>query len=110
MSEIQMHDVMNAEVKVDVYDGPNCDQHRKEFYIYCDGDKDGDTSVDDIVIKLAELPAGAKVCISYPICPDCGTPRMDDMKCEDGAYKIIGHDDKCDCGFDWINWAEEQYS
>lgn len=105
------HEIMRAEVKADVYSGKNCNQVKKHFEIYCDGDMDSDTSDEDIVIKLAELPPGARVSITYPCCPKCALPREDKFKQMDGGtLKIVGHKSKCQCGFNWNNWVLNTYS
>lgn len=108
---MQLHSIMTAEVKVDCYSGENCDQHRKYFDMYCDGDMEGgENGEDQIVIDLAQLPPGAKITVQYPVCPECGTAREDSMQFVEGVYKIVGHPDMCQCGFDWKNWAEEEYA
>ena len=108
MKEAQLHTIMRAEVKVDCYSGETCDKHRKYFNIFCDGDmQDDDSSEKKLIIKLAELPPGAVVTVSYPCCPECGIPREDKFS---SSMKIIGHKDKCDCGFDWVNWTEAEYA
>jgi hypothetical protein len=84
---------MWAELQVDVYDGPNCDQHRKYWNAYTDGDMQDDNFEGDLVLSLKNYPHGTKVTISIPECPKC--------------YETT---DTCNCGFDWKNWVEEQYS
>jgi len=108
---MKFHPTMTAEVKVDCYAGETCDQHRKYFDMYCDGDMDGGECAEkEIVINLEHLPPGALITVKYPRCPSCGQPREDSMNFVEGVYKITGHPDTCDCGFDWHKWADEQYS
>lgn len=108
MENMQLHVVMTAKVEVDCYAGPECDQHRKYFNIFCDGDmQDDNSSEKKLTIKLAELPPGAIVTVSYPCCPDCGTPREDKFS---PSMRIVGHAKKCHCGFDWVKWTDEQFS
>ena len=105
-----MINVMVTDVEVDIYDGPKCDQHRKYFNTYCEGDMASEEHSEDLIIKLADLPVGAKITVGYPSCPECTLPRMDKMKSHDGKWEIIGHEEKCECGFDWIKWIEKNYS
>lgn len=91
--EIRYHEIMRAEIKVDIYDGPKCDQHRKYWNAYADGDKQDDSFSEDIKLSLDMFPPGTKVSIEVPCCPECGVPI-----------------DLCDCGFDWKIWVEERYS
>lgn len=111
MSKHRLHRIMRAEVKADCYAGETCDQVRNHFEIYCDGDMQAYTSREDLKIRLADLPAGAVVEVSYPCCPSCGAPRMDKFKsARGGAMRIVGHAEKCDCGFDWQEWVLNEYS
>lgn len=107
----RMHEIMRSEVVADCYCGETCDQVITMFRSYCDGDKDSDEHKDDIVLKLSELPAGAVISVSYPCCPECGTPREEDYeRITGGRLKIIGHKPQCHCGFDWNNWILGRYS
>lgn len=102
---------MESEVVADVYGGENCDEVTTYFKTYCDGDKESDTHNDDIILELRTLPPGAKIKVEYPCCPSCGMPRMDKMEMLPGGHmNVIGHEEKCECGFDWENWVLEQYS
>jgi hypothetical protein len=108
---VEYQPIMTAEVKVDCYSGETCDKQRKYFDMYCDGDMEGgESDQKQIIIDLGQLPPGALVVVNYPRCPSCGQPREDSMEFVDGVYKIIGHHDKCDCGFNWIEWAESKYA
>jgi len=101
--------IMTAKVKVDFYAGEKCDEQRKFFNIYCAGDKQDDDCHDEqLIVRLSELPPGAQVLVEYPCCPDCGWPREDVF--EQGKGTIIGHAEKCHCGFDWLKWVETQYA
>lgn len=108
---MRLHETMHTEVVADCYGGETCDQASTKFRSYCDGDKDSYEHTDDIVIRLAELPAGAVISVSYPCCPECGSPREDEMESlGNGRMKIAGHKAECQCGFDWNNWILGQYS
>ena len=86
-------DIMWAEIKVDCYDGKECDRHRKYWNAYADGDMQDENISGNLEISLDQYPPGTKVIISIPECPECDETS-----------------DTCSCGFDWKNWAEEQYS
>ena len=106
-----MHQVMRSEVKADVYGGEQCDQVTKHFETYCDGDMGSDTHTEDIVIKLSDLPPGAKISVEYPCCPKCSLPRSDEFeRLDGGSLRIIGHKSTCDCGFDWDEWVQSEFS
>lgn len=106
MNNLSYYDIMNTEVVADCYSGENCDEVKKQFKTYCDGDMESDIHLDDIVIRLSELPVGARIKVEYPGCPECDMPRFDIFK----NNKIVGHADKCDCGFDWNQWILNNYS
>jgi hypothetical protein len=91
--ELGMRPVMWAELKVDLYDGPNCDQHRLYWDGYADGDKDGGPIGTTLTLEAATFPPGTKIRISVPICPKCGETS-----------------ETCECGFDWKQWAENKYA
>jgi len=106
-----MRETMRTVVETDIYYGDSCNEHKNHFTTYCDGDMSSDTHTDDIVVKLGDLPAGATISVQYPTCPNCDLAREDTFEhLKGGRMKIIGHAEKCDCGFDWLNWIEEQYS
>jgi hypothetical protein len=107
---IVMRTLMRSEVKPDCYDGETCDQIKNRFETYCEGDKDSDTHRDDLVIRVDELPPGAKVLVQYPCCPDCGLTRETLREFKDGCWPIVGHAEKCSCGFDWTEWVYDQYA
>ncbi|WP_416778178.1 hypothetical protein ACNFJN_08285 [Xenorhabdus budapestensis] len=85
-----------GEVKADVY-SEICDEH-KFIEISCDGDMESDTA-EKITFDVKRWPVGTKITVSVPCCPTCGL----DAEFQDSAGK-------CECGFDWRDWAEEQYS
>ncbi|RAW91285.1 MULTISPECIES: hypothetical protein [unclassified Photorhabdus] len=87
-----------GEVKADVYAGENCDAHNPFIEIYCDGDMESDTA-GKITFDVQRWPVGTKITVEVPCCPTCGL----DAEFQDSAGK-------CECGFDWRNWAKEQYS
>lgn len=82
-----------AELKVDVYGGPDCDQHIKKWNAFFEGDMEDDTSESPIILNCEHFPPGTKVVIKVPVCPMCEIQR-----------------ELCECGFDWHNWDEERYS
>jgi len=111
MSKIIPKTMMRAEVKADVYGGPKCDEVSTYFSAWAFGDMEDDDFTEDITIQLSSLPAGAVVTVTYPCCPNCQLPREDKFEnIGRGRMKIVGHADNCECGFDWNNWIQEQYS
>lgn len=102
---------MRSEVRADVYGGPKFNEVSTYFNTYCDGDMQDDNHTNDLVLQVKDLPPGARIIVEYPCCPSCGTPRQDVLKLKDGGVReIVGHEPKCECGFDWNQWVEEQYS
>ena len=99
--KLKYREVMWAEQAPDVYDGPNCDQHRPDWRTNEDGSGEVDTGGQDILeLAASTFPAGTKVVISVPLCPTCGDSA-------DLGHHMGG---KCDCGFDWKAWANDEYS
>ena len=95
-------EVMWAEQAPDVYDGPECDQHKPDWRTNELGSKEPDSSGMDLIeLKADNWPAGTKIVISVPLCPDCG---------ESAELGGLASDKKCDCGFDWKGWANNEYS
>lgn len=86
-----------AERRVDCYDGPNCDQHRALWRAHFDGDMDSEDMYRDLPLDPKQFPAGTKVVIMVPVCPNC-----------DQQVEMCEQDKGCD--FDWKAWAEGQYS
>ena len=88
-----------VEMKPDIYGGDPCgSEHTPRFEACADGDMGSETS-DRVEYFANLLPAGAKITVSVPCCPNnCGL----------SAQHAIN--DICPCDFDWKKWAEEQYS
>lgn len=111
MNKILYDIMMMTKVEADVYSGEHCDEVSKHFMTHCKDEMDEDAHTDDIIISLKDLPAGAQIIVEYPCCPDCGIARLDTFKHDEcGRSEIIGHDSKCDCGFDWNNWVLDTYA
>lgn len=85
--------IMWAERKVDFYCGEKSEDAEPEWETAAEGDMDGDTIKSPLILKPSSFPAGTKVVVSIPVCPEC---KED---CE-----------SCECGFDWESWAENEYS
>lgn len=98
---IEYRIISGVEVKANVYAGKNCDQHEPYLESWCDGDMDTETS-KEFCFDSKRWPVGTKLIVQVPICPN---PACDaDAEFQDGRGKCT------ECGFDWVNWAEEQYS
>lgn len=101
MSEIEYNVVSGAEIKADVYAGENCDQHEPYIEAWCEGDM-GSEEMDEITFDSKRWPVGTKLQVHVPRCPNSDCDADAELQDENG---------KCtECGFDWKNWAEEQYS
>lgn len=94
---IKYQEVAWAERKVDCYAGPTFDVHSPTWESHFEGDMEANEDGDDLVLDPKQFPAGTKVLILVPVCPDCGN-----------------HVELCEidksCGFDWKAWAEEKYA
>lgn len=101
---------LSSEVKANVYDGPTHDGHRNYFETYCEGDMGSDQHDDPITLKVSDFPPGTRIHVELPCCPACGLVRRDTRQFIDGLWKITGFARRCDCGFNWKEWTEEQYS
>ncbi|MGF1905330.1 hypothetical protein [Aliivibrio salmonicida] len=99
--EIKYNVVAGAEVKADVYSGENCDEHKPYIEAWTEGDE-GTETMEELGFHSKRWPVGTVIKIEVPCCPapDClANAEMQDDK------------GKCtECGFDWKNWADEQYS
>ena len=102
-SELKYVEIMWAEQKPDCYDGPDCDQLRPEFELTGD-DKGGAETADHVHLLPRMFPPGTRLVVSVPICPNC--EDQSDLYLDGHSGKM----DKCQCGFDWENWAVGQYS
>ena len=95
---MEYHVVASGEVKADVYCGESCDQHEPYIEAQCEGDMDSE-KMKDFSFDAKRWPVGTKISIEVPRCPGC---EMD--------AEFQDKHGKCECGFDWKNWADEQYS
>ena len=100
----QYVEIMWAEQKPDCYDGPTCDQLKAQWSCYCDGDKQGEDGLEDIELKASIFPPGTKIVISVPICPNPDCDLNADWAKHEPNPGI------CECGFDWKEWATNEYS
>lgn len=97
MADIKYRETMWAEMKPDIYGGDSCDQHIPAWECHAEGDMDAERGLSDIEFSAKHFPAGTKVVVTFPCCPDCG---LDAGFAQDGT---------CECGFDWKAWTEERY-
>jgi len=101
---------MWAELELDVYCGKGCDESEPRWHTFAEGDMDSDTSTDPIKLDATYFPPGTKVSVSIPECPDCQLPRMTFASHKEDGSVTISHEEKCDCGFDWVAWEQNEYS
>lgn len=95
-TELEFRQVIYWEQKPDVYAGEKCDEVRPRFWGYADGDMDGGFD-DKIELMPDRFPAGTKIIVQVPCCPDC-----------DQDADMCKSDDSCD--FDWDGWVQNEYS
>ncbi len=102
--------IMRSELELDVYCGDKCDESKPIWNSSCDGDMDSETHTDPIILATTHFPAGTKVTVSVPQCPECGLPRMSSGGQNEQGETVVTHEEKCDCGFDWFTWEQNEYS
>ena len=85
--------IMQAELKVDIYTGEECNQHESYWNIYVEGDKEADNAESDLIFSTKLFKPGTKITVECPVCP----------KCEQLS-------ETCKCGFDWKKWIENKYA
>lgn len=107
---MKYHTIMWAELKLDVYCGKKCDESRPQWEAFFEGDMDSDTSTKDISLGVDYFPPGTKVSVKIPQCPDCTLPRMTHASHKNDGSVVISHESKCECGFDWLEWEQNEYS
>lgn len=86
-------EIMWAEMVPDCYGGDSCDQIVPMWYCYALGDMGSEHSSNDIILDPKLFPAGTKIVITVPVCPEC--------------HEQV---EICECGFDWDKWVLEKYS
>lgn len=92
----------SAIMEPDLYDGPDCDDVRPRWVAYVE--KEGRTDIgEDMNLAATTFPPGTRVEISVPICPKCNDLDAD------YAYAMDG-DGICQCGFNWNEWRDSEYS
>lgn len=92
MKKLEYLQVGCAEMSPDIYGGEDCNEHIAQWKAYFDGDKDSGF-VDVIKLDSAHFPAGTRIVVSMPMCPDCNETQ-----------------ETCQCGFDWMEWIEDNYA
>lgn len=85
------HTIMQAERRIDFYGGKNCDEEIAEWDTFCEGDMDGESIIDPLKLCPKTFPAGTRVIVQQPCCPDCNQIRE---ICEDDT----------NCDFKWSEW------
>ncbi|HAI89080.1 MAG TPA: hypothetical protein DCL46_05420, partial [Alcanivorax sp.] len=95
---LKFQPVLWAEMAPDIYAGDNCDQREPHWHCHADGDMDSDY-LDALELSAATFPAGTKIIVEVPCCPDCGVSA-------DYERRDDGH---CECGFDWPAWVEDRF-
>ena len=89
---MEYREVGRATMKPDVYGGENCDEHTPGWTAHFDGDMDSENGLPCLELAAKTFPPGTQVIVQMPVCPAC-----------DEIQEI------CDCGFDWKEWADNEY-
>lgn len=95
--KLEYHDIMWAELSPDIYDGPECDQVRRRWRAYAEGDMQEEPDIDTLDLAAKLFHPGTRVRVMEPMCPKC--QEIASM-CRDNEY----------CDFDWDYWTECEYS
>jgi hypothetical protein len=95
LSKDSLREIIWAENKLDCYQGDKCNEKEPYWSVYVDGDHDSDqlNFKESLEFNPEAFPAGTRVVLSIPLCPNCD---MDSQLCE--------------CDFDWNAWGENKYS
>lgn len=107
MSRIKRRQSMRAEMKPDMYGGPEFDQMEPRWWTYAEGDKEGGFEHEPLTLDAKMFPPGTIISVEEPVCPKCEESREPNYK--DGEY-LPGFVPKCRCGFDWETWTGNEYS
>ena len=95
-------EIERYEMQPDCYGGKNFDEHIPQWWGYCDGDKQDDTTRQSIVFDPKDYPPGTKIVVTSPVCPKCDEVYENCM--------VRGYGGPNECDFDWKKWAEGKYS
>lgn len=96
-AKIKHTQIMRAERTAYVYGGESDEEHEPRWAIHAEGDRDNVVDKEPLILRCEQFPAGTVVTVEVPVCPECG---LDAELCEANE----------DCGFDWKQWAEDEYS
>jgi len=89
-------EVMWATQEPDFYAGDDCDEIEPRWHCHCEGDMDSEY-IDTIEISAKHFPAGTRVLVLQPCCPECGQ-----------IAELCSTDEYCE--FDWESWAAGRWS
>ena len=104
MADIKRRETQYAVMHPDIYSGKTCDQVKPQWSGAAEGDKNGYEYIDHtITLSAKTFPPGTRVSIHEPECPKCG-------QCRERNYPDDGFEARCDCGFDWDLWVQEQFA
>jgi hypothetical protein len=92
-----------AEMRPEPWANEAGEHWRPGWHCYADGDKDSEDGIKTLDLAAYTFPPGTKVVVSEPCCPKCGEMR-------EPQFPKVTYADTCECGFDWANWTEEQFS
>lgn len=101
---VTLRATMWAEMKPDCYGGKDCDEIEPQWHCYADGDKESDDIRKPLEFDPRIFPPGTKVTVEEPTCQNCQEFRH--LKSSDPP----AFEDKCECGFDWVQWTLNEYA
>lgn len=102
---LEHHETMWAEMQPNMYGGETCDQPVPQWRGYTLDDKEDEGGMEKLELAARTFPPGTLVTITVPLCPQCKQWTADYA-----LNQQTGEMGKCECGFDWPNWAGEEYS
>ena len=97
-------DVMWGTMEPDCYGGETYDELVPRWNCHAADDKGGPDTSDVVSLAAKTFPPGTTIVISVPVCPECG--ESSDCALEHSTGKM----NNCSCGFDWVEWARNEYS
>lgn len=101
----KFNETMWFTMRPDMYGGENCDEMVPNWHCYAAGDKDADDQTTPLILDPSSFPPGTKITVEEPACPQCGETRHIDPRPTPPRF-----DSKCECGFDWDAWVQNEFS
>ena len=106
MAKIQYEEVDEIAMQPDVYSGDSCDEVKPRWMAnvekegWCD---EGET----LTLAAKHFAPGTRIVVMVPVCPTCG---LNANYCHNLPEHSRAEEGICECGFNWNEWALDQYS